>query len=239
MTDFYKQQCLIGGKWLGSGDTAITNPATDEEIAKVPNFGADEANQAIAAATKAFGTWSKTLAKERSAVLRRWYELMVENADELAALLTREQGKPLAEAKGEILYGASFIEYYAEEAKRIYGETIPSPFPDGRIVVIRQPIGVVAAITPWNFPAAMITRKVAPAFAAGLHGGRQAGSRYAIDSLCPGSPGTGSRPARRCIECDFRRCGGDRRRNVCQSRCAGNDIYGFNRCRQNSDQTMR
>jgi succinate-semialdehyde dehydrogenase/glutarate-semialdehyde dehydrogenase len=167
MTDFHKQQCLIDGKWRGEGETPITNPANDEVIAKVPNMGADEANQAIAAAQKAFGTWSKTLAKERSAILRRWFDLMVANADELAALLTREQGKPLAEAKGEILYAASFIEYYAEEAKRIYGETIPSPFADGRIVVIRQPIGVIAAITPWNFPAAMITRKVAPACAAG------------------------------------------------------------------------
>ena len=167
MTDFHKTQCLIDGKWVGEGETPITNPANDEQIALVPNMGADEANQAIAAAQKAFGTWSKTLAKERSAILRRWYDLMVANADELGALLTREQGKPLAEAKGEILYAASFIEYYAEEAKRIYGETIPSPFADGRIVVIRQPIGVVAAITPWNFPAAMITRKVAPAFAAG------------------------------------------------------------------------
>ena len=167
MTDFNKTQCLIDGKWVGEGETPITNPANDEQIALVPNMGADEANQAIAAAQKAFGTWSKTLAKERFAILRRWYDLMVANADELGALLTREQGKPLAEAKGEILYAASFIEYYAEEAKRIYGETIPSPFADGRIVVIRQPIGVVAAITPWNFPAAMITRKVAPAFAAG------------------------------------------------------------------------
>ena len=167
MTDFNKTQCLIDGKWIGEGETPITNPANDEQIALVPNMGADETNQAIAAAQKAFGTWSKTLAKERSAILRRWYDLMVANADELGALLTREQGKPLAEAKGEILYAASFIEYYAEEAKRIYGETIPSPFADGRIVVIRQPIGVIAAITPWNFPAAMITRKVAPAFAAG------------------------------------------------------------------------
>ncbi|MGI9363657.1 MAG: NAD-dependent succinate-semialdehyde dehydrogenase [Rhizobiaceae bacterium] len=167
MSKFYKDQCLIDGKWVGSGETAVTNPANDEQIALVPNMGELEANQAIAAATRSFATWSKTLAKERSAILRRWFDLMVENADELAALLTREQGKPLAEAKGEILYAASFVEFYAEEAKRIYGETIPSPFADGRIVVVRQPIGVVAAITPWNFPAAMITRKVAPAFAAG------------------------------------------------------------------------
>ncbi len=167
MTEFHKEQCFINGEWLGKGQTPITNPANDVQIALVPNMGADETKKAIAAAKAAFGPWSKLLAKERSAILRKWYELIVANADELGALLTKEQGKPLAEAKGEIMYAASFVEFYAEEAKRIYGETIPSPYPDGRIVVIRQPIGVIAAITPWNFPAAMITRKVAPAFAAG------------------------------------------------------------------------
>nr|WP_305803566.1 NAD-dependent succinate-semialdehyde dehydrogenase [Ahrensia sp. R2A130] len=145
----------------------VLDPATGEQIAMVPKMGADETNRAIDAAATAFESWSKTTAKERAAILRLWYELVVENADEVAAILTSEQGKPLAEAKGEVLYAASFIEFYGEEAKRIHGETIPSPWPDGRIVVIRQPIGVVAAITPWNFPAAMITRKVAPAFAAG------------------------------------------------------------------------
>ena len=167
MENYRKTQCLINGKWLGGEDKPVLNPATGEEIAKVPNFGADEANQAIDAASTAFKTWSKTLAKERSQILRKWFDLIVENADGLAAILTEEQGKPLTEARGEILYAASFVEFYAEEAKRIYGETIPSPFHDARIVIIRQPIGVVAAITPWNFPAAMITRKVAPAFAAG------------------------------------------------------------------------
>ena len=167
MATLRKTQCLINGKWVGSAETPITNPANGKEIARVPHFGAKETEQAIEAASAAFKTWSKSLAKTRSQILRKWFDLIVENADELAAILTEEQGKPLAEARGEIIYAASFVEFYAEEAKRIYGETIPSPFADGRIVVIRQPIGVVAAITPWNFPAAMITRKVAPAFAAG------------------------------------------------------------------------
>ncbi|MFD0917402.1 NAD-dependent succinate-semialdehyde dehydrogenase [Pseudahrensia aquimaris] len=162
-----RTQCLIDGEWIGKGETPVLNPASGEEIAHVPHMGGEETVRAIAAASKAFKTWSRSLAKERSAILRRWFDLIVENADELAAILTEEQGKPLTEAKGEILYAASFVEFYAEEAKRIYGETIPSPFKDGRIIVLREPIGVVAAITPWNFPAAMITRKVAPAFAAG------------------------------------------------------------------------
>jgi len=164
---FHKSQCLINGKWVGGEDLAVYNPATGKEVAKVPNLGAVETEQAVAAASKAFKSWSKMLAKDRSAILRRWFNLMVENADALAQIMTKEQGKPLAEARSEIIYAASFIEFYAEEAKRIYGETIPSPFEDGRIIVTRQPIGVVAAITPWNFPAAMITRKVAPAFAVG------------------------------------------------------------------------
>lgn len=167
MTSIRRTQCLINGAWVGKPKTSILNPANGDEIAKVPFMGAAETNDAIKAASDALVEWSKTLAKTRSQILRRWYDLIVEYADELAAILTQEQGKPLAEAKGEILYAASFVEFYAEEAKRIYGETIPSPFADGRIVIIRQPIGVVGAITPWNFPAAMITRKVAPAFAAG------------------------------------------------------------------------
>ncbi|MEM8748889.1 MAG: NAD-dependent succinate-semialdehyde dehydrogenase [Pseudomonadota bacterium] len=165
--EFRKTQCFIGGEWVGDAETVVINPANGEEIARVPHFGTAETENAIRAAKTAFASWSCLLAKERSAVLRRWFELMVENADDLAAILTSEQGKPLHEAKGEILYAAAFLEFFAEEAKRIYGETIPSPFKDGRIVVVHQPIGVVAAITPWNFPAAMITRKVGPALAAG------------------------------------------------------------------------
>lgn len=162
-----KEQCYIDGAWVGEPVMAVTNPATGAEIAKVPRLGADDVNRAIAAADRAFQSWRHVIAKERSAILRRWFELQMEHAEELARIMTAEQGKPLAESRGEAAYGASFTEFYAEEAKRIYGETIPSPNPNGRIVVIRQPVGVVAAITPWNFPMAMITRKVAPAIAAG------------------------------------------------------------------------
>jgi succinate-semialdehyde dehydrogenase/glutarate-semialdehyde dehydrogenase len=162
-----KTQAYIDGAWVGEPTTPVTDKATGEVIAHVPALGAAETKQAIAAANAAFKPWSRLLAKERSQILRRWYDLIIEHADELALLLTVEQGKPLAEAKGEIIYGANFVELFAEEAKRIYGETIPSHKPDARIIVMKQPVGVVAAITPWNFPSAMITRKVSPAIAAG------------------------------------------------------------------------
>jgi len=162
-----KTQAYIDGAWVGTPQTPVIDPATGEEIARVPALGAKETNAAIEAAHRAFKPWAARLAKERSNILRRWYELIIEHAEELALLLTKEQGKPLAEAKGEILYGAGFVELFAEEAKRIYGETIPTHKPDARIVVMKQPVGVVAAITPWNFPNAMITRKVSPALATG------------------------------------------------------------------------
>ncbi|MCH9808054.1 MAG: NAD-dependent succinate-semialdehyde dehydrogenase [Alphaproteobacteria bacterium] len=162
-----KTQAYIDGAWVGTGVTPVIDKATGEEIAKVPDMGAEETKSAIDAADRAFQTWSKTTAKERAQVLRRWYDLIVENTDELALILSCEQGKPLTEAKGEIGYGAGFVEFFAEQAKRVYGETIPTFKPDARIVVVKQPVGVVAAITPWNFPNAMITRKVAPALAAG------------------------------------------------------------------------
>ena len=162
-----KTQAFIDGAWTGEPRLPVTDKATGEEIARVPDLGREETRAAIEAAHRAFPGWSRMLAKERARILRRWYELILEHADELALLLTKEQGKPLAEAKGEIVYGAGFIEFFAEEAKRVYGETIPSHKADARIVVIKQPIGVVAAITPWNFPNAMITRKVSPALAAG------------------------------------------------------------------------
>ena len=162
-----KTQAFIDGAWIGSPSLPVLDKATGEEIARVPNLGAAETRDAIAAAHRAQGPWAKLLAKERSAILRRWYELILAHADELALILTREQGKPLAEARGEIVYGAGFVEFAAEQAKRVHGETIPSPKPDARIVVLKQPIGVVAAITPWNFPNAMITRKVSPALAVG------------------------------------------------------------------------
>ncbi|WP_319569397.1 NAD-dependent succinate-semialdehyde dehydrogenase [Cohaesibacter marisflavi] len=164
-----KQAALVGEHWIPADDTGIvvTNPATGETIGCVPSLGAAETEAAIKAADAAQKLWAAKTAKERSIILRRWYDLVIENADDLALILTLEQGKPLAEAKGEILYGASFIEWFAEEARRVYGDVIPGHAEDKRIVVIKQPIGVVAAITPWNFPNAMITRKAGPALAAG------------------------------------------------------------------------
>ncbi|WP_199542353.1 NADP-dependent succinate-semialdehyde dehydrogenase [Paraburkholderia kururiensis] len=163
-------KAYLAGEWQGADDGStfdVVNPATGERIASVPRMGAQETRRAIAAANAAWPAWRAKTAKERSQVLRKWYDLMVQHADDLALILTTEQGKPLAEAKGEILYAASFIEWFAEEGKRVYGDTIPTPAGDKRIVVTKEPVGVCAAITPWNFPAAMITRKVGPAMAAG------------------------------------------------------------------------
>jgi succinate-semialdehyde dehydrogenase/glutarate-semialdehyde dehydrogenase len=162
-----KDQCLIGGKWTGTPTLDVINPATGGAIGRVPDFGQKETRAAIEAANAAFPEWSGKLAKERSAILRRWFELQVEHKEDLALLMTSEQGKPLAEARAEVDYAASFTEFYAEEAKRIYGEIIPTPKKSGRMLVLKQPVGVVGAITPWNFPLAMITRKISPALAAG------------------------------------------------------------------------
>jgi len=165
-----RQQAFVGGAWCDADDgqtIAVINPANGETVASVPHMGAAETKRAIDAANAAWPAWRKLPAKERAAILRRWSDLMLENADDLALLMTLEQGKPLAEAKGEVAYAASYFEWFGEEAKRVAGETLASPWPDKRIVVTKEPIGVCAAITPWNFPAAMITRKVAPALAAG------------------------------------------------------------------------
>ncbi len=169
-TNLIKNKCYVNGKWVGadSGESfAVTNPATGSAISTVPNFGADETRAAIQAAENAYPAWRAKTAKERAVLLRNWFELIIAAADDLAALMTAEQGKPLAEARGEVIYGASFVEWFSEEAKRIYGDTIPSPANDRRIVVVKEPVGVVAAITPWNFPIAMITRKCSPAIAVG------------------------------------------------------------------------
>lgn len=166
----FKTQCYIDGQWCDadSGDTiAVYNPATGEEIARVPKMGRAEADRAVAAASAALKSWKSKSAKERSNIMRRWYDLLIANQEDLGIILTMEQGKPLAEAKGEIVYGANYFEWYAEEAKRVYGDTIPAPSGDKRILVTKEPIGVCAAITPWNFPNAMITRKAAPAIAVG------------------------------------------------------------------------
>ena len=163
-------KAYVAGQWIDADDGAtfaVTNPARGDVICKLPDLGRDETSRAIAAADAARHEWAARTGKERAAVLRKWYDLMVANADDLGAILTAEMGKPLAEAKGEVLYGASFVEWFAEEAKRIYGETIPGHQRDKRITVIKQPIGVAASITPWNFPNAMIARKVAPALAVG------------------------------------------------------------------------
>jgi succinate-semialdehyde dehydrogenase/glutarate-semialdehyde dehydrogenase len=166
----FRQQCYIDGKWADADDRAtlaVNNPADGLQVGTVPKMGAAETRRAIEAANAAWPAWRGKLAKERAAILRKWYDLIMANQQDLAVLMTTEQGKPLAESKGEIAYGASFIEWFAEEGKRIYGDTIPQHQADKRIVVIKQPIGVCAAVTPWNFPNAMITRKAGPALAAG------------------------------------------------------------------------
>ncbi len=166
----FREQCYIDGAWVDADSgaaIAVNNPASDEILGTVPKLGAEETARAIEAANRAWPGWRAKTAKERANILRAWYDLILENQEDLAVLMTLEQGKPLAEARGEIVYGAAFIEWFAEEAKRIYGDTIPQHQPDKRIIVIKQPIGVVASITPWNFPNAMITRKCAPALAAG------------------------------------------------------------------------
>ena len=165
-----RTQAYVGGRWADadSGATcAVLNPATGERLGTVPEMGAVETRRAIEAARAAFAGWAGRTAKERAGILRRWYELMMQHQEDLARLMTAEQGKPLSEARGEIAYAASFIEWFAEEGKRLYGELIPGHQVDKRLMVMRQPVGVVGAITPWNFPAAMITRKAAPALAAG------------------------------------------------------------------------
>jgi len=169
----FRQACCIDGQWVqaASGKTLpVRNPATGTVIGEVPALGAAETRQAIEAAARAFPAWRAMLAKERSAILRRLFTLMLENTDDLAVIMTAEQGKPLAESRGEIAYAASFIEWFAEEGKRVYGDTIPQPQKGRRIIVTKEPIGVFAAITPWNFPAAMITRKAGPGWAAGCTG---------------------------------------------------------------------
>ena len=166
----FRQQAFIDGRWrdASSGETlGVTNPANGQQLGSVPKMGAEETREAIDAAARALPAWRALTARERATILRRWFDLMMEHQDDLARLMTLEQGKPLAEAKGEIGYAASFIEWFAEEGKRIYGDTIPGHQADKRLLVIKHPIGVTAAITPWNFPSAMITRKAGPALAAG------------------------------------------------------------------------
>jgi len=163
-----RDKAYLNGEWIGSASTfKVFNPANGEFIASVPNLGTQETQAAIDAAAAAFPAWAAKTGKERAGIMRKWFDLLIAHTDDLAALMTAEQGKPLAEAKGEVAYGASFIEWFAEEAKRVSGDVMASTWTDKRMVVLKQPIGVCASITPWNFPIAMITRKVAPAIAAG------------------------------------------------------------------------
>lgn len=169
-SSLFRSQAFLDGQWRDADDKtrfSVSNPATGELLGEVPRMGGAETVRAVDAANAALPAWRSLLARERAAILQRWYHLILANADDLARMMTLEQGKPLIEAKGEVVYAASFIEWFAEEAKRLYGDTLPTTGVDRRLMVIRQPIGVCAAITPWNFPAAMITRKVAPALAAG------------------------------------------------------------------------
>ncbi len=166
----FREQCYVNGEWVNadSGETFdVNNPATNDRLGSVPKMGAPETRRAVKSASDAYPAWRSRTAKERGAILRKWYELMLEHQEDLAFLMTSEQGKPLSEARGEVLYGAAFIDWFAEEGKRTYGDTIPQPNNDWRIIVSKEPIGVCAAITPWNFPNAMIARKVGPALAAG------------------------------------------------------------------------
>src|SRR5687767_15557480 len=169
-SSLFRQSCYVDGGWMDAASgasVAVDNPASGEIVGTVPKFGAAETRKAIEAANRAFPEWRRKTAKERAAVLRRWYELMLQHQEDLARLMTIEQGKPLVESRGEVAYSAAFLEWFGEEAKRVYGDTIPGHQADKRIVVIKQPIGVVACITPWNFPLAMITRKAGPAIASG------------------------------------------------------------------------
>ena len=166
----FKETCFIGGKWIESDSgekIEVDNPASNEIIGNVPKCSTSETKKAIEEAQNAFCAWRDKSAKDRSIILQKWARLIEQNVDDLAKIMTLEQGKPLAESKGEILMGVSYIDFYAEEGKRVYGDIIPDPMPDRRIVIIKQPVGVVGAITPWNFPSTMITRKCAPALAVG------------------------------------------------------------------------
>ena len=162
-----REACFINGAWIGTPSRPVTNPANDRELAKVPVMSTAETMQAVEAAERAFPAWAALTAKQRSNILRRWFELIAANREDIALILTSEQGKPLAEALGEVDIGGAYVEFFAEEARRVYGETIPTQRPNARLLAIKQPIGVCGAITPWNFPCSMITRKVAPALAAG------------------------------------------------------------------------
>ena len=235
-----KDTCYVAGAWIGGAATiAVTNPADGSVIGAVPKLGAAETRRAIEAAEKAQKLWAKKTAKERAAVLRKWFALMMDNQEDLARIMTAEQGKPLAESRGEIAYGASFIEFFAEEGKRIYGETIPSPWPNARMVVIRQPVGVVAAITPWNFPNAMITRKAGPGARRRLRLRLQAGRRDAALGAGARRTRRTRRPAAGRLLGHHRLFARDRRGDDVEPDRARPDLHRLDRGRPRADGPMR
>ena len=241
--ELLRTQALIGGKWVNAAGNAtqpVVNPASGENIGTVPDMGAAETRHAIEAAQQAFPAWAALTARERAAILRRWYELLMANQEDLATLMTAEQGKPLSESRGEIAYGASFIEWFAEEGKRLYGDVIPGHQADKRNIVLRQPVGVVAAITPWNFPLAMITRKAGPALAAGC----TFVCKPAHQTPYLGARGRGARGARRragrCPQrCHRRARRRHRRGNDFQPAGAQAHLHRLHRRRQETAGAMR
>ncbi len=238
----FRQQCYIDGEWvdaLNRGTIRVTNPANGETLGAVPRMGAEETRRAIEAADQALPAWRAKTAKERAHILRRWYDLMMANQDDLAALMTAEQGKPLAESKGEIAYAASFIEWFGEEGKRIYGDTIPAHMADKRIVVTKEPIGVTAAITPWNFPAAMITRKCGPALAAGCTMVLKPASATPFSALALVRTGRARRGAEGGLFLRHRRRQGDRRRDDLEPDRAQIELHRLDRDRQIADGAVR
>ncbi len=238
----FRQQCYVNGEWvdaLNRGTIPVTNPATGETLGTVPRMGAEETRQAIEAADRALPGWRGKTAKERAQILRKWFDLMMANQEDLAALMTAEQGKPLAESKGEIAYAAAFIEWFGEEGKRIYGDTIPAHASDKRIVVTKEPIGVCAAITPWNFPAAMITRKCGPALAAGctMVVKPATATPYSALALCELAERAGvPKGVFSCVTGDVE---GDRRRDDLEPDRAQADLHRLDRGRQIADGAVR
>ena len=227
-----REHCYIDGAWVGTPSRPVTNPVNGVELAKVPVMSTAEATQAVEAAERAFPAWAKLTAKQRSNILRKWFELIVANREDLALILTSEQGKPLAEALGEVDIGGAYVEFFAEEARRVYGETIPTQRPDARLLAIKQPIGVCGAITPWNFPNSMITRKVSPALAAGCTVVLEARQRDAAVGAGAGGAGREGRRAEGRVQYHHRQFVGDRQGVVRASRGALRRLHRIDRGRQ-------
>jgi len=234
-----RMEAFVNGEWVSAARRAtydVVNPATGEKLGTAPDMGSEETRQAIEAAAVALPAWARLTAKERGAILRRWHDLMMSNQDDLATIMTAEQGKPLAESKGEVAYAAAFVEWFAEEGKRLYGEVIPTHQPDKRILVLRQPIGVVAAITPWNFPAAMITRKAGPALAAGCTFVCKPAQQTPYSALAMAGARTTRRVAAWRVECDYRSAGhSDRCRDDLQPNGPESDFHGIDRGGEKAD----